>query len=203
MNADPNPAARPVPSLRATLRMIASDHRRVCESMGASGSWSRRLFWMLSPSVVALALYRISHYLHAHGLRFLAWPVYLFNLYLTKADIPPSSVIGESCFLGHVPGTIICGSIGRNATLFGAPGIGGGMGDRIEGRPANGLPVIGDDVVIGVRALVLGAIFVGDGATIGAGALVTRDLGAGATAVNRPPMILKGAARAEANDAED
>jgi len=199
MSPEPAHSSEVPPSLRITLRLIASDYRRICASMDGAKSVTRRLFWMLSPNVVALALFRVSHYLHTHGLRFLAWPVYLLNLYLTKADIPPSSFIGESCFLGHVSGTVICGTLGRNVTMFAAPGIGGGMGDRIEGRPAFGLPVIGDDVVIGARAMVLGAIYIGDGAIVGAGVLVTRDLAPGATAVNRPPMILKGTA--DANDA--
>lgn len=177
-------------SLGRTCKLIASDYNRICQMMGGT-SLTRRLFWTLSPNVVALTLYRVSHYLHTNHLRFLAWPVYLLNFYLTGADIVPSSVIGERCFLGHVAGTVICGVVGRDAMLFGAPGIGGGMGSSEEGRPANGLPVIGDNVMIGARAMVLGPIFIGDGATIAAGAVVLKDMEPHATAVGRPPQIVK------------
>ncbi len=177
-------------SLSLTLRRIKIDYHRICEMMGGT-SLSRRLFWMFSPNVVALTLYRISHFFFTNHLRFLAWPVYLLNLYLTGADIPPSSVIGERCFLGHAAGTIICGVIGRDAMLFCSPGIGGGMGASEEGRPANGLPIIGDGVMIGARAMVLGPVFIGDGATIAAGAVVLKDMEPNATAVCRPPQIVK------------
>lgn len=177
-------------SLGRTLQLITSDYNRICQVMGAT-SLTRRLFWTLSPNVVALALYRISHFLHTHHLRFLSWPVYLFNFYLTGADIVPSAVIGERCFLGHVAGTVICGVVGRDAMLFAAPGIGGGMGSSEDGRPANGLPVIGDGVLVGARAMVLGPIFIGNGATIAAGAVVLKDMEPYATAVGRPPQIVK------------
>ncbi|MGR8930425.1 MAG: serine O-acetyltransferase [Gammaproteobacteria bacterium] len=177
-------------SLGETLRRIRIDYRRVCEVMGAK-SFSRRLFWMLSPNVVSLTLYRISHLFYTNHLRPLAWPVYLINLYLTSADIPPSSVIGERCFLGHAAGTIICGVVGRDAMLFCSPAIGGGMGQPEEGRPANGLPVIGDGVMVGARAIILGPIFIGDGATVAAGVTVLKDMEPHSTAVGRPPQMVK------------
>lgn len=177
-------------SLIQTLQRIKMDYQRICEVMGGT-SPSRRLFWMLSPNVVALTLYRISHFFYTNHMRFLAWPTYLLNLYLTSADIPPSSVIGERCFLGHAAGAIICGVVGRDAMLFCSPGIGGGMGVPEEGRPANGLPILGDGVMVGARAMVLGPVFIGDGATIAAGAVVIKDMEPHATAINRPPQIVK------------
>jgi serine O-acetyltransferase len=177
-------------SLGLTLRRIMIDYHRVCELMGGT-SLTRRLFWLLSPNVVALGLYRISHFFFTNHLRFVAWPIYLINNYLTGADIPPSTVIGERCFLGHVAGTVICGVVGRDAMMFCSPAIGGGMGVSEEGRPANGLPIIGDGVMIGARAMVLGPIFIGDGATIAAGAVVIKDIEPNATAISRPPQIVK------------
>jgi len=176
--------------LGLTLRRIKMDYQRICEVMGGT-SLTRRLFWMFSPNMVALGLYRLSHFCFTNNLRFLAWPIYLVNYYLTNADIPPSSVIGERCFLGHAAGTVICGVVGREAMLFSAPGIGGGMGVSGEGRPPNGLPIIGDGVMVGARAMVLGPVFIGDGATIGAGACVSKDMEPSATSICRPPQTIK------------
>ncbi|MBP8213993.1 MAG: hypothetical protein KAX55_01870 [Propionivibrio sp.] len=176
--------------LVTTLRRIRADHRRICEVMGGK-SLTRRLFWALAPNMIALALYRLSHCLYTNHLRFLAWPIYLVNLYLTGVDIPPSSVIGERCFLGHASGTVICGVVGNDAMLFCAPGIGGGMGVGGEGRPANGLPVIGNNVMIGARSLVLGPVFIGDGASVSAGVVVVKDIPENATAIGRPPQIVR------------
>lgn len=173
-------------SLRQTLSRIAEDHRRSCEMLGGTHSFSRRLFWALSPSIISLALYRLSHYLYTHGMRPLAWPLYLLNVYWTGADIPPSSVIGRNCFIGHAVGTIICGTVGDNAVLYARVGIGGGIAHEGDsGREAYGLPVIGHDVAIGAGALVLGSIHIGDGASVGAGAVVTKDIPPGFTAISR------------------
>jgi serine O-acetyltransferase len=76
----------------------------------------------------------------------------LFNHYLTGADITPSSEIGESCYLGHPVGTVISGKLGKNVMMFSAPSIGGGMG-RGDVGAGEGLPVIGNNVVIGGRAI--------------------------------------------------
>jgi serine O-acetyltransferase len=192
----PQGTAAPRVGFIETLRLIRGDHRRICQVLGGWNSVTRRIFWAVSPNVVALALYRLSHYLHAHHLRFLAWPVYLMNLYITHADIPPSTEIGANCFLGHVAGTIICGKVGSNAMLFGAPGIGGGMGHGGEGATANGLPELGDNVVVGARAMVLGPVRIGDGATIGAGAVVQKDMEPNSTAVPRPTTIVRTTTRA-------
>jgi serine O-acetyltransferase len=173
-----------------TLHRIKIDYKRACEVMGGT-NLTRRIFWMFSPNVVALGLYRISHYFFTNHFRFVAWPIYLINYYLTGADIPPSTVIGERCFLGHVSGTVICGVVGRDAMMFAAPGIGGGMGVSGEGRPDNGLPIIGDGVMIGARAMVLGPIFIGDGATISAGTVVIKDMDPNTTAISRPPQMVK------------
>ncbi len=177
-------------SLGLTLRRIKIDYQRVCELMRGT-SLTRRLFWLLSPNVVSLGLYRLSHFFFTNHMRFVAWPIYLFNNYLTGADIPPSTVIGERCFLGHAAGTVICGVVGKDALMFCSPVIGGGMGIPEGCRPSNGLPIIGDGVMIGARAMVLGPIFIGDGATIGAGAIVVKDMQPNATVICRPPQFIQ------------
>lgn len=96
------------------------------------------------------------------------------NIYLTGADINPDAEIGEGCLLAHPVGTVIgrC-RIGHHVTMYGQAGIGGG-GRSHDGRDDQ--PIIGNHVLIGVRAVVMGPVEIGDGATIGACALVLHNV---------------------------
>jgi serine O-acetyltransferase len=173
-----------------TLRNIKSDYLRMSQLQGIKLLPIRFLFVAITPPIVALTLYRFSHYFYVKRLRFLAWLLWLFNLYLTGAEINPSTEIGESCYIGHPVGTIISGKLGKNVMMFGAPGIGGGMG-RGDVGAGEGLPVIGNNVVIGVRAMILGPIRIGNNVTIGAGALVIKDVKDDVCMVSRPATIVK------------
>jgi serine O-acetyltransferase len=177
-------------TLLQTLRNIKSDYIRMSQMQGIRLLPIRFLFVGITPSIVALTLYRFSHYFYVKRLRFLAWLLWLFNQYLTGVDITPSTEIGESCYIGHPVGTIISGKLGKNVMMFGAPGIGGGMG-RGDVGAGEGLPVIGDNVVIGVRAMILGPIRIGNNVTIGAGALVIKDVKDDLCIVCRPATIVK------------
>ncbi len=173
-----------------TLRNIKSDYLRMAQIQGIKLFPIRFLFIGITPSIVALTLYRFSHYFYVKRLRILAWLLWLFNQYLTGVEITPSTEIGESCYIGHPVGTIISGKLGRNVMMFGAPGIGGGMG-RGDVGAGEGLPVIGDNVVIGVRAMILGPIRIGNNVTIGAGALVIKDVKDDVSVVCRPAVMVK------------
>jgi serine O-acetyltransferase len=173
-----------------TLRDIKSDYVRMSQIQGIKLLPIRFLFVAITPGIVALTLYRFSHYFYVKRLRVLAWLLWLFNHYLTGADITPSSEIGESCYLGHPVGTTIAGKLGKNVMMFAAPGIGGGMG-RGDVGAGDGLPVIGDNVVIGARALVGGPIRIGNNVIIGAGALVIKDVKEGVSMVCRPAVPVK------------
>lgn len=158
---------------------------------GAGHSLTRRLFWLFAPSVVALGLFRLSHWAYTHHMKFLAWPLYLLNMYLTGADIPPTSRIGKRCFIGHIRGTILCGELGDDVTLYAAPGVGGGIPSSEPDRPAYGLPILGNRITVGARAMVLGAVHIGDDCVLGAGVLVTKDMPPGTSALARPPLFMK------------
>lgn len=174
-----------------TLRLIRSDFARTSELMNMGKSPGHLIFLAITPSIVGLALYRLSRWCYVKRLRFLAWGLWVINLYLTGADIVPTSSIGEGCFIGHPVGTIISGKLGKRVVMYGVPMIGGGRGEGDVGAGPQ-LPVIGDDVVIGIRSTILGPIRIGDGAIIGAGALVLRDVPDGATVSARPATQVKG-----------
>lgn len=181
------------PDWARTRALIASDFRRLLEALGNPPSRLKRVFWFLLPNFQALFLYRLYRWLYVCGWRNLAWLVYLVNFYLTRVEIPPTTVIGTGCLLGHPTGVILCGRIGERFTLYGDGGIGGGLGDGDVGG-GDGLPWVGDDVVFAYRAMVLGPVRIGDGARLGPACTVTRDVPAGGVVVGPLSRITRGQA---------
>lgn len=169
------------PAWRETRALMRSDFERVLAAVGHPRSRVQQWFWFIQPNSLALWLYRVSHHCHVHGWRRLAMLIYTFKVYLTRIEIPPATVIGSHCFLGHFP-IALNGRIGDRFTFYGNGGLGGGFDEKdIGGGP--GLPVIGDDVVMAVRALVLGPVRVGHGARLGPSCTVLRDVPDGAVVV--------------------
>jgi serine O-acetyltransferase len=123
----------------------------------------------------AVVLYRISHWLGAVGATRCAWLVARVNLWLTGADIEFSAHIGPGLLVAHPSGIVIGRGtrIGAGATIY--HGVTCGIRSWSPGR-ASEYPQIGDDVVLYVRASILGGVRVGDRAVVGAHALVTHDL---------------------------
>lgn len=173
-----------------TRALMRRDFARVLPFMGDSASLPRRLFWFFLPTFQGLFLYRLSRHAYVNGWRNLAQLLFVFNQYATRIDIPPSTSIGGGCLLGHSP-VILCGRIGENFTMMGMGGIGGGFDDKdIGGGP--GLPVIGDNVVFAFRAIVLGAVRVGDGARLGPTSTVMRDVPPGGVVAAPASRITRG-----------
>ena len=140
---------------------------------------------LLYPGVLALGLHRIAHALFRRDFFFLARLVNHVARFLTAIDIHPGATIGRNFFIDH--GFTVIGEtsvIGDDVTIYQNVTLGGT-------NPVNGIagkrhPTILDGAVIGSGAQVLGPIVVGEGARIGANAVVTRDVPAGATMVGIP-----------------
>ena len=159
---------------RQTRQLIRSDFDRLAEWYGG-GSFSTRLFWFMQPNYQALFLYRIYRYLYLKGWRRTARLVFLWSLYFTGAEISPQTSLGPSCLITHASGVVLFGKIGARFTIYGQGGMGGGFGEQdIGGGP--GYPVIGDDVIFGMKALALGSIRIGDRVRIGPTAFVARSV---------------------------
>lgn len=176
-----------------TRALMRSDFDRALALVGHPRSVVMRAFWFIQPNCLAMWLYRLSRHLHVNGWRRLAMVVFTIKNYTTRIEIPPSTEIGPQCLLGHAP-ISLNGRIGARFTFYGNGGIGGGFGEEdIGGGP--GLPVIGDDVVMAVRAMVLGPVHIGDGARLGPSCTVMRDMPPGSVAAAPPARISGGVTR--------
>jgi serine O-acetyltransferase len=153
-----------------------------------------RLEILTYPGVWAVGFHRLAHALYRAELFLLARIVNHFSRFLTAIDIHPGARIGRGLFIDH--GFVVIGEtsiIGDNVTIYQGATLGGT-------NPTNGVggkrhPTIGNDVIISLHAAVLGPISVGDAAKIGANAVVTKDVPAGATMVGIPakpvPVLVK------------
>jgi serine O-acetyltransferase len=140
---------------------------------------------LLYPGVLALGLHRVAHWLFNGELFFLARLVNHISRMLTAIDIHPGARIGANFFIDH--GFVVIGEtaeIGDNVTIYQNVTLGGtNPADGVAGKRH---PTIRDDAIIGSGAQVLGPIVVGEGARIGANAVVTRDVPEGATMIGIP-----------------
>src|SRR5947208_2621027 len=137
------------------------------------------------PGVLAVGMHRLAHWLWEGQLYFLARLVNHFARFLTGVDIHPGAKIGKRFFLDH--GFSVIGEtaeIGDDVTIYQSVTLGGTNPSTGVGGKRH--PTLGDGVVIGSGAQVLGPIEVGEGARVGANAVVTRDVAPGATVVGIP-----------------
>ena len=136
------------------------------------------------PHLFSVASYRLAHALGRGGLAPLARVIQIVSTMLTGAEIDWRADIGPGLFLEHPHGVEIGDGvvIGSNAVL----GLGVLLGSTFHQPSKTGFPTIGNDVEIWAKASVLGPVHVGDGAIIGAHALVLHDVPSGAVARGVP-----------------
>ncbi|MBU5591375.1 serine O-acetyltransferase [Clostridium sp. MSJ-4] len=142
---------------------------------------------LLYPSIHVLIYYRIAHFFYSKKVFFMARLVSQLGRFLTGIEIHPGAKIGRGLFIDHGMGVVIgeTAEVGENVTIYHGVTL-GGTGKEVGKRH----PTIGDNVIIGTGAKVLGPIFVGNGAKIGANAVVLKDVPSQATAVGIPAKIL-------------
>ncbi|NFH91781.1 serine O-acetyltransferase [Clostridium botulinum] len=135
---------------------------------------------LLYPCIHALIAYRISHFLYKHKFFFLARFVSQLARFLTGIEIHPGATIGRGLFIDHGMGVVIgeTAEIGNDVILYHGVTLGGTGKDKGKRHPT-----VGNNVLIGAGAKVLGPINIGNNAKIGSNAVVLHEVPAGATAV--------------------
>lgn len=135
------------------------------------------------PGLHALAFHRIASWLFHHRLPLPGRVVSHLGRFLTGIEIHPGATIGRGLVIDHGMGVVIgeTAVIGDDVTLYQGVTLGGTGHERGKRHPT-----LGNNVVVGVGAKVLGAVTVGDGARIGGGAVVLKDVPPHTTAVGVP-----------------
>jgi serine O-acetyltransferase len=144
--------------------------------------------WLFYPGFHALVLHRLANRLWRFELYFLARLISHISRFLTGIEIHPGAKIGRGVFIDHGMGVVIgeTAEVGDNVTLYQQVVLGGTGKERGKRHPT-----IGPNVVIGAGAKILGALQVGEGARIGAGAVVLQDVPARATVVGVPGRVVR------------
>ncbi|MEK6805095.1 MAG: serine O-acetyltransferase [Pseudomonadota bacterium] len=140
------------------------------------------------PGLHAIWWHRLAHGFWGLGLRWLGRFSSHIGRWLTGIEIHPAAKIGRRVFIDHGYGVVIgeTAEVGDDVTIYQGVTLGG----TSLTRGAKRHPTIGNNVVIGAGAKVLGPFTVGEGANIGSNAVVVRAVPAGATAVGIPARIL-------------
>ena len=141
------------------------------------------------PGFHAILMHRLAHYLHTVlKVPILPRLISQISRFFTGIEIHPGAKIGKGFFIDHGMGVVIgeTSEIGDNCTLFQGVTLGGTGKERGKRHPT-----LGNNVVIGAGARILGNITIGDNAYIGAGSVVTKDVPPNSTVVGVPGRIVR------------
>jgi len=143
---------------------------------------------LLYAGLQALVMHRIAHALYRARIPFLPRWLSQVSRFFTGIEIHPAAQIGDGLFIDHGMGVVIgeTSVVGKNVTLYQGVTLGGTGKEKGKRHPN-----IGDNVVIGTGAKVLGNITVGENSYIGANAVVLRDVPPNATVVGVPGHITR------------
>lgn len=139
------------------------------------------------PGLHAILFHRLAHWLYKKGLVLLPRLISQFSRFLTGIEIHPGAKIGEGVFIDHGMGVVIgeTAEVGNNVTMYQGVTLGGTGKEKGKRHPT-----IGNNVVIGNGAKVLGPIVIGDYAKIGAGSVVLDNVPAHTTVVGVPGRVV-------------
>lgn len=172
--------------------MSLGEHIRTIKREDPAAKSSLEVF-LCYPGLHAVLFHRVSHWFYRHKRYVIARFISHIARLLTGIEIHPGAKIGERLFIDHGLGVVIgeTSEIGDDVLLYQGVTL-GGTGNQCGKRH----PTIGNRVVIGTGAAVLGDIRLGDGAKVGAGSVVVHSVPEGATVVGIPGRVVR--ARAEA-----
>jgi serine O-acetyltransferase len=178
--------------------LINRDIASVMERDPAARSWLEVA--LVYSGLHAIWIHRITHWLWKRDVRFLARYLSQLARWLTGIEIHPGATIGKGFFIDHGMGVVIgeTAEIGKDVTLYHGVTLGGTSLNKGKRHPT-----IGDRVVIGAGAKVLGNITIGADSRIGANAVVVKSAPENSVIVGVPGQIVKRSQPHTASDAPD
>lgn len=167
------------------LSYLIADFRIIFDRDPAARNWVEVLFCY--PGLQALSIHRFAHWLYVLGLPFLPRLLSQISRFITGIEIHPGATIGKGVFIDHGMGVVIgeTAIIGDYALIYQGVTL-GGTGKETGKRH----PTLGENVVVGAGAKVLGNLQIGSNVRIGAGSVVLRDVPSDCTVVGIPGRIL-------------
>jgi len=182
----PHPLVRPFKSLAGYFSQISNDVDSVIERDPAARSKFEVM--LVYSGLHAIWIHRVTHWLWKRNVRFLARGLSQFARWLTGIEIHPGATLGPGFFIDHGMGVVIgeTAEVGSDVTLYHGVTLGGTSLNKGKRHPT-----IGDRVVIGAGAKVLGAIEIGADSRIGANAVVVRPVPENAVVVGVPGQVVR------------
>ncbi|MCS6814196.1 MAG: serine O-acetyltransferase [Cyanobacteria bacterium] len=165
----------------AAWQALQDDFRIIFERDPAAHHWLEVL--CCYPGFHAIVLYRLAHWLHRRGVVFIPRLISHLARFLTGIEIHPGAVLGKGVFIDHGMGVVIgeTAIVGDYCLIYQGVTL-GGTGKETGKRH----PTLGNHVVVGAGAKILGNISIGDYARVGAGSIVLRSVPSYCTAVGVP-----------------
>lgn len=167
------------------LKTLVADFRIVFDRDPAARNWLEVL--TSYPGFHALVVHRVSHWLWNLGLPVVPRLLSHLGRFLTGIEIHPGATIGQGVFIDHGMGVVIgeTAIVGDYALIYQGVTL-GGTGKEVGKRH----PTLGDNVVVGAGAKVLGNIQIGNNVRIGAGSVVLREVPSDCTVVGVPGRVV-------------
>jgi serine O-acetyltransferase len=166
--------------------MLLTDLRTIYERDPAARNWLEVLFCY--PGFQAIIFHRVAHWLYQMGIPFIPRFISHISRFLTGIEIHPGAKIGTGVFIDHGMGVVIgeTAVVGDYSLIYQGVTL-GGTGKQTGKRH----PTLGDHVVVGAGAKVLGNINIGDHVRVGAGSVVLRDVPSNTTVVGVPGRVTR------------
>ena len=144
--------------------------------------------FLLYPSIHARLAHMLSHFLYKKNLLFLARLISQIARFLTAIEIHPGATLGAGILIDHGMGVVIgeTAELGDRITIYHGTTLGGTGKEKGKRHPT-----VGNNVVIGAGAKILGNISIGSNSKIGANSVVINDVPEGATVVGIPGRVVK------------
>ncbi|MFB3817001.1 MAG: serine O-acetyltransferase [Candidatus Methylomirabilales bacterium] len=166
------------------LSTLRQDVRAVFERDPAARSLLEVL--LCYPGLHAVWLHRLAHWCWTHRLKLLGRLISHGSRALTGIEIHPGARLGRGLFIDHGMGVVIgeTAEVGENVTIYQGVTLGGTSLEKVKRHPT-----IGDNVVIGSGAKILGPFRVGDGSRIGSGSVVVKEVPPNSVVVGVPGQV--------------